>query len=202
MGRQPLNTNDYIGKRYNKLVILEYVGKRERCSGHFFKCKCDCGKEVVVRLMQMQCGKTKACGCMTGKYVRKRAGLTNIHKRLYTIWKSMRHRCCNPKCKSYVRYGGRGIYICKEWKDDFKAFCDWSLINGYSDTLTLDREDNDMGYDPINCRWVTHKKQQNNKSNNVFIIYKGIRRTAQEWSDNTGILAHTIISRYKKGWEF
>ena len=92
--------------------------------------------------------------------------------KLYNVWKEMRQRCNNPKHNHYKRYGGRGITVCKEW-DDPEAFYNWAVNNGYKEGLTLDRINNDKGYSPDNCRWVTVKEQCKNRSSNHLISFMG-----------------------------
>ena len=122
------------------------------------------------------------------------------HKRIYTVWRSMRQRCNNPNCKSYKYYGGRGISVCREW-DDPKVFAEWAFANGYSDSLTLDRIDVNKGYAPDNCRWVSQKAQQNNKTTNIRYEYLGEAHTLGEWADITGIRVTTLWARIKvRGW--
>ena len=82
--------------------------------------------------------------------------------RLYRIWADMKSRCYYEKNNHYDTYGGRGITVCDEWKNDFVLFRNWALANGYSDELTLDRKDNNIGYTPDNCRWVTRAAQAHN----------------------------------------
>ncbi len=180
MPRKQLNPQEYIGIKYNKLLVLEFVGRKPKISGLFFRCKCDCGNESIVKLRKLQVGDTKACGCLRGKKSKggkgRKGKRTEVDKRLYSIWKNMRYRCNNPKHKSYLKYGGRGIGVCSEWENDFKIFRIWALENGYDSDLSLDRRNNDLGYSPSNCRWITFEAQQNNKSNNVFIIYKGEKK--------------------------
>lgn len=92
--------------------------------------------------------------------------------KLYNVWKSMKRRCYNSSYKYYKDYGARGITICDEWLHHFKQFYDWSMNNCYQEGLTIDRIDNDKGYSPDNCRWITNGEQQNNKRNSVRLEYK------------------------------
>lgn len=121
------------------------------------------------------------------------------HTRLYNIWKAMRQRCTNPKNSRYSIYGCRGIKVCKDW-DDFQKFYDWSYENGYKDNLTIDRIDNNKGYSPENCRWVTYRGQANNKTNNRYLTYNNETHTLGEWSEITGIKLSTIWARLNRGW--
>jgi hypothetical protein len=86
------------------------------------------------------------------------------YTRLYNIWRGMKQRCNNPNHTSYHRYGGRGIKVCFQWEHDFNAFKCWTLRNGYADDLTIDRIDNDEGYNPGNCQWIS--KADNSKGPN------------------------------------
>ena len=123
------------------------------------------------------------------------------YPRLRTIYSQMKTRCFNTKADNYQYYGGRGITICDEWKGNFRAFCDWATANGYADNLTIDRKNNNEGYSPDNCRWVTAKEQCNNRTNNINIIYNGESHTIPEWSAITGIKQHDIRNRIKRGWK-
>lgn len=88
--------------------------------------------------------------------------LTNT--RLYSIFRNMKQRCYNPNNPKYNSYGGRGITICDEWLNDFQMFYDWSMSHGYSDELTIDRINNDKGYSPQNCRWITWEENRKNSN--------------------------------------
>jgi hypothetical protein len=114
------------------------------------------------------------------------------YTRLYHTWKKMKERCNNPNCKAYKDYGGRGIKICDEWNNDYVSFREWAMNNGYNDLLTIDRIDNNNGYFPQNCRWVTAKIQNLNRRTNHYLTFNGETKTISEWADITGINSATI----------
>lgn len=99
----------------------------------------------------------------------------------------MKDRCYNKNCKQYNDYGGRGIKVCEEWKDDFMSFYNWAIDNGFSEELSIDRIDVDGNYCPDNCRWVTMKVQANNKRNNRKMKIKSRSLTIAQWSEATGL---------------
>lgn len=119
--------------------------------------------------------------------------------RLYRIWSSMKTRCNNPNRAHYKNYGARGIKVCEEW-NDFSCFKKWALSNGYSDTLTLDRINNDKGYYPDNCRWITMQEQSNNRRTNHLVTYKGQTKTVVQWSTELGINRYTLFKRLQHNW--
>lgn len=120
--------------------------------------------------------------------------------RLHNIWLTIRRRCEKPNCSAYRKYGAKGIRVCSEWSV-FENFRDWSLSNGYNDQLTIDRINPLGNYEPSNCRWVTQKVQQNNRSNNIKLTYKGCTHSIIEWSNITKIPIRILYDRYYRGWE-
>jgi hypothetical protein len=113
----------------------------------------------------------------------------------------MKSRCYYPKNQYYKHYGGRGITVCDEWRNDYIKFRDWAMCNGYSDDKSLDRIDVNGDYEPSNCRWATRKEQANNTTRNVTIEYEGSIFTISELADAVGIDMHTLWARLNRlGW--
>lgn len=167
---------DLTNKRFGRLLVLEYVGD---CK---WRCLCDCGNEKFVCGSDLRLGKTQSCGCLQ----RERTSKANTrHKmrgtRLHNIWLGMKQRCYYKKHVRFERYGGRGIIVCDEWKNDFLKFYEWAMSNGYSDNLTLDRIDNDGNYEPSNCRWVTPKEQfENQHVSSSFVAHMNKQKAVKK----------------------
>lgn len=188
---------DMIGKKFGKLtVIKEY--KRRTKNGHIiYKCKCDCGKYTNVVGSNLRRKNTRSCGCLQ-KITHIKHG--KYKTRLYKIFERMKARCYNKNVKEFKWYGKRGIKICDEWLSDFMAFYNWSMSNGYNDTLTIDRINVDGNYEPSNCRWITQQEQLNNTRRNVHLKYKGKTQTLSQWADELGENKDKLWTRYHRGW--
>lgn len=190
-----------IGETFERLTVMREVGKNSR-GGKKFLCKCQCGNEVVTLGADLRFGHVRSCGCLF-----KEVQLATVTKhgmrysRIYETWRGMKQRCYNEKKRSYKNYGGRGITVCDEWKNDFQAFYGWAMANGYSDELTIDRIDVDGNYEPSNCRWASTKIQANNKSTSRYIEAFGEIHTVAEWAELLGIKKSTIYSRLRRGCE-
>lgn len=191
---------DLTGQRFGRLIVLGRT-ELEKTGQARWLCKCDCGNETVVQSYDLRSGNTQSCGCQRQENF---THTTHGHskKRVYAIWKGMKSRCYNKNRKAYKDYGGKGIAVCEEWRDDFEAFYVWAMSNGYSDDLSIDRIDSDGNYEPANCRWADGLTQANNKTNNDVIEFNGSAHTMAEWSKITGIKYATLYRRihiYK--WE-
>lgn len=164
---------NHINEVYGRLTVLEFIERKDKKT--YWKCKCECGKEITIPIIYLTTGDTKSCGCLRKEIASKRQKEKAFVKnhRLYGIWQDMKRRCYNSNRKAYKYYGAKDIKVCIEWKNNFKAFQEWAFENGYNNNLTIDRIDNSKDYEPSNCRWVTTFEQNNNLSTNHKIIYKG-----------------------------
>jgi hypothetical protein len=166
-----------IGKRFGRLVVVSESG-RTKTGIAMWECQCDCGNTTIVRGTHLREGSVRSCGCYNSEVAKTRAKHGKRWHRLYGVWENMKVRCYNQNCKYFKNYGGRGISICDEWKNDFQAFYDWAMANGYDETATkwrctIDRIDVNGDYCPENCRWVDMKTQQNNRTNNKRRVPSG-----------------------------
>lgn len=149
---------DALGMKFGRLVVTEKRGSK-------WLCKCECGKEITVDYPSLKKGNTKSCGCSRHSPRPNRMKGPGRNTRLYRIWTNIKTRCSHASptnAYKYSRYGGRGISVCDEWKD-FDPFYEWAVNNGYGDSLTIDRINNDGNYQPDNCRWATMKEQCENR---------------------------------------
>jgi len=199
---RPRTYGDLTGKTFNRLTVKRSVIVNRKTK---WECECSCGKTTIVEGLALINGHTKSCGCLHKDAMAERAKRAKTYgftrHRLYTCYYRMRRRCERPTDPSYPRYGGRGIKVCDEWKNDIMAFINWGIENGYQEGLSIDRIDNDGDYTPDNCRWADATTQSNNRRTNQYITFDGESHTYAEWGRITGISPLTIRSRIVDlGW--
>ena len=135
--------------------------------------------------------------------IRKYQGLDSSSK-LYNVWFGIKMRCFNKNNPNYKNYGGRGITICSEWKNDYNAFKEWAMENGYHETddrsISIERLDLNGNYTPDNCVWAIPKTQMNNTRRNIYVEYDGKTKTLAQWAEYLGINYSTFMSRISRGW--
>lgn len=190
---------DMTGEKHGSLIV---VGRaNDDSSGHTrWMCDCDCGESAIVDGYALRTGHQTTCGkCKTIGDKRRKHG--KYKTRIYHVWENMKSRCNNPNNRHYRNYGGRGISICDEW-EAFEPFYEWSIQNGYSDDLTIDRIDNDGDYSPLNCRWATRKEQQNNRRVCVIVNTPNGDMTLKQISEYYHIPYRTVQRRHHKGSDF
>ena len=195
------NFVDYSGQKFGRLTVLS---RAENKNGRtMFNCVCECGNKKAIWIESLKNGSTKSCGCLSREIVAAknyRHGQRNT--RLYRIWLTMKSRCYLPSQVGYKYYGGQGVTVCDEWKNDFMSFHDWAMNNGYEETLTIDRIDPYGNYEPSNCRWSTVKEQCNNRSSNINITIGNATKSLMSWCEIFNVDYKKVHARYQRnGYE-
>lgn len=178
-------------------TYVKLSGGMNRSFGDF-RCS-DCLGEFSSRMdrLKTMSGFCRACSSKKSGVSRRTHGLNNSNSRLHVTWANMKRRCLNPKGSEVKKYAG--VTLCDEWVD-FEPFMEWSLANGYSESLTIDRIESSLGYSPGNCRYVDYSVQaanrkltDKNKSGHVGIsFFKGKWCSRVQWRKkqiNLGIFA-------------
>lgn len=164
-------TVNLIGQRFGLVTVIASTPNRKPNGEIIWACRCDCGKVFYTGTGTLKYGTTQSCGCLRlSKLVSDPPAKTHggRHERLYKVWRGMIDRCYYPSHNRYEDYGGRGIYICHEWRTDYSAFREWAMASGYEPMAkrgecTIDRINVDGPYAPNNCRWVSMKVQAKNR---------------------------------------
>lgn len=196
---------DLTGQRFGRLTVIEraknYVSPNGRQAARWI-CLCDCGNKTTVVGGDLRTGRTRSCGCFEqeSRYFSRNLVHGGFGTKLYNVWCGMKKRCYNSKNKFFKDYGGRGITVCDEWRDDFAKFRDWAMANGYREGLSIDRIDNDKGYSPDNCRWTTREEQGNNKRSNRTFLVNGEKRTLAQLCREYQKNRSTVEDRLNRGW--
>lgn len=177
------------------LTIINIFTKFRRNRNILYaQCKCVCGKDLDVLLSKLKYNYITSCGCSPKTFNKKiKHGMTGT--RIYQIWRSMISRCYRETDDSFSHYGGKGIQVCSEWRNDFQEFYRWSQQNNYSDSLSIDRIDNNKDYYPGNCRYSDIKTQNRNKGNNHLITIFGETKTIVEWSEDDRCVVNYQVFR-------
>jgi hypothetical protein len=192
------NVKNLLGQRFDRLRVLAESG-RAKGGKVTWLCVCDCGSFRVVVGTSLSNRSSRSCGCLA-----RELWSSNVrthgkkHTPEYSVWGGMRNRCNNKNDHSYRLYGGRGIRVCQEW-DSFEAFLE-HVGQRPSSKHSLDRIDNNKGYEPGNVRWTTSTIQARNTRRNVYWTFNGMTLCMKEWSTVTGIGLSVLSRRHLQGW--
>ena len=193
---------DLTGEVFGRLTIIKRAPNRGRRT--YWECECSCGEEKEVDSDHLVSGHTKSCGCLHKETASINGLNNNVHGEAtggkysaeYSIWKGMFSRCYNRSNTHYSSYGGRGITISEEWHT-FTNFLQ-DMGRRPSSKLTIERLDNNKGYNKENCVWATYKVQANNNRHNRIIEYKGKTQTLSMWATELGVKYSSLNSRINR----
>jgi hypothetical protein len=205
--RKPTNPRfvDITGRKFGIIKVAEFVGIEKHHT--LWECICDCGNTRVYRagyLSRMEDNPNFSCGCRKSEMTAARKTTHGGSKtRLYKVWADIISRCTCPTKGDYKYYGGRGITVDERWRSDFVAFRDWALSHGYTDDLTIERDDVNGNYEPDNCRWIPQPEQMHNKRANVICEAFGEKKDVALWSQDPRCRVgyRTLLHRINKEWD-
>ena len=171
-----------VGTTWGSWLVLERAPNDARHRTRWL-CRCACGTERVVDGSNLKSGATTNCGCLRVRPIVHGAARRSAKTKTYRQWKAMRSRC-RPDARDRNNYACRGIVVCARW-DDFSLFL--SDMGECSDGLSLDRIDNDRGYEPGNCRWTDIRTQRRNQRRVSWVLLGGRRLTVQDAAEEIGV---------------
>lgn len=185
---------DLLGQRFGKLLVLHEVTE-DKSRDIYWNCACDCGQTVRVSTSKLRSGRTTSCSCSWRK-----ANHGMSYSPTWNAWQSILKRCVDgraPKTAPYYR--NKGIRICTEWLAFEKFYADMGEKPGPQ--YSIDRIDNEKGYEPGNCRWATAAVQSNNRSSVHHVKYQGSEWTLSDLASHLGVKRTTLYARYRNnGW--
>lgn len=168
--------NNLLGKKFNYLLVIEQVKDKE-----IWKCSCVCGNIIKVRTCVLK--SKKSCGCKQHHRILIHHGLQHTHE--YKVWKQIIYRCHNNISSDYKYYGGRGIKVCKQWRDDFLVF--YKDMGKCPCGYMIERKRNNGNYSPNNCKWASKYEQCRNTRRNVYLTYHGKTMIMKDWAEKLGV---------------
>lgn len=188
---------DIAGMKFGRLTAIRMTGYNHN-SKQLWEFVCECGTKTVKVANTVRSdaakGRIPACGCQQFAGNRRTHGKHGTHE--YRVWKGMRQRCNDKNAINYANYGGRGIKVCHRW-DDFDSFLP-DMGKAPSEKHSIERKDNDKGYEPSNCRWATRPEQSRNKRDNHLVTFNGKTQCLKDWAIELGIRYHTLHSRINR----
>ena len=189
------------GHKFGRLTVLEFHSVTWNNMA-LWRCVCDCGKEKIVRGSHLKLGQVTTCGSHRSEtakaHLNKYQTHGMSHSATYRCWAAMMYRCRSSNHVSHARYKDRGISVCAKWHDFENFLAD--MGERPSGRHSIERKNNNLGYDPNNCTWATPKEQGRNTCKNHRLTFRGETMCISEWAEQTGIGSTTIRERIKRGW--
>lgn len=187
---------ELTGQRFGRLTILGRAPSRG--TRPHWRCRCDCGNEREIQQHFLSVGRTKSCGCKKTEEIAMRnmrhgAAYRSRTYPEYSAWAGMIQRCTNARNRAFPHYGGRGIFVCDRWKSFNNFLAD--LGRRPSSRHSIERDDNDRGYSPDNCRWALPEEQAANRRTTVRITMLGRTMSVAEWRRLLGVGPRDFTAR-------
>lgn len=184
---------DLVKQRFGQLFVLEMAGKNKWGNCRWL-CLCNCGQKIIIQGGNLRSSHTRSCGCAHIKHGHNKRGQQST---TYRSWDHMIQRCTNSKDKNYHHYGGRGIKVCRRWMK-FENFL--KDMGEQPHGKSIDRINNNKGYDRFNCKWATQRQQMRNTRRNCLKTFNGKTQCISAWSEEMNISENTLRARFRYGW--
>ena len=184
---------------YNGFKVVKEVEKKGKSHSRRAKFICKkCKRMFEANVTNIMRASTSSCGCARYDSVTKHGDLKidSKYKSLRNTWNNINQRCSNKKNPRYKDYGGRGISLCDEWKNNYLTFRDWSIKNGWEAGLQIDRIDNDGNYEPDNCKWVTNIENNQGEKKRNRVGKTGVKYITQHSKNGTYFGQKTVYGVY------
>lgn len=181
-----------VGAVFGRLTAISLgTGKR-------WHCVCECGNTTLTSAQNLNSGKAKSCGCLAREIVSKKSTTHGASDtRAHNTWSGIIQRCTNQNGKQWADYGGRGITVCDEWRDFANFLRDMGQPPG---GFSIERLDNNAGYNKANCIWADKKTQQRNRRVNRLVTINGDTRCVAAWAEVLNVDIILVGSRLQRGW--
>ncbi len=197
-------SDNLIGCAFRRLLVQRLAG-RDGHRNRLWECRCDCGNSVTVPTANLRSGNTGSCGCLNREESVSRCRDRTMHGECrdkqpsseYRTWNDMIRRCVNPNHAAWQHYGGRGITVCRQWRENFTAFLR-DIGRRPSPQHSLDRINNDGNYEPGNCRWATASEQRRNQRERKIDYRKMGAKGTTVWLANTRSAERS--EQRRRGW--
>lgn len=186
------------GRKFGRLIVIREmptIGRRRR-----WLCRCLCGKSIETDDATLKRGRCRSCGCLQREHIKRLKFKHGLYASMeYGPWRAMLQRCYGRSHDQYKDYGGRGILVFSRWRCSFLAFRKDVGLRP-SKWHTLERIDNERGYEPGNVRWATRKEQAGNRRNSVRLTVGDTTKILSDWATALGVSPSTIRNRLRRGW--